>query len=93
MKTQIEQYINTWERRCYKDGIPDELPDTLESLDRVPSYRKIAIAILKNDPSLKSLGFTPKESIYYGIYKRIEIAERNRKDPNYKPKPIQLKLF
>jgi predicted phosphoadenosine phosphosulfate sulfurtransferase len=85
MGTQkIEQYVRTWEKRCYADGIPDECPMEIDHL--VPSYRKIALAILKNDYSLKSLGFTPNESIYYGILKRIEISERHKT-------VIQLKLF
>lgn len=93
MREKIIDYIRMWENRCYKDGIPDELPDNLETIDRIPSYRKIAIAILKNDNSLKSLGYTPKKSIYYNILKKIEIDERNRNNPNYIPNPTQLKLF
>lgn len=51
-----------WEKRCYKDGIPDEVPHGLIGKGRAPSYKEIAIAILKNDHHLKSLGFTVKES-------------------------------
>lgn len=79
MKIKINQYINTWESRCYHEGIPDEADERLESLELVPSYRRIAIAILKNDYPLKSLGFTPKVSPYYTELKRIEIAKRNEK--------------
>lgn len=76
-------------------GIPDDVPK--EIFDMVPSYKRIAIAILKNDYSLKSLGFSPKTSEYYNAYKRIEIEQRN-KDPKNKfvvLKPIsnQLRLF
>lgn len=74
-----------WEQRCYSDGIPDDVP--VEIFDRVPSYKRIALAILKNDYPLKTLGFTPKESKYYGMFKRIEIENRD------KNKNIQLKLF
>lgn len=93
MKTKIVDYIIGWEKKGYEDGLPDEANEILESLNRVPSYRKIAIAILKNDSSLKSLGYTPKRSIYYNILKKIEIDERNRNNPNYIPNPTQLKLF
>jgi predicted phosphoadenosine phosphosulfate sulfurtransferase len=41
-----------------------------------PSYKSICIAILKNDHSLKSLGFIPKKSIWYNVLKRIEIRKR-----------------
>jgi predicted phosphoadenosine phosphosulfate sulfurtransferase len=73
-----------WERRCYKNGIPDEAPSELG--DRVPSYKRICLAILNNDLQLTSLGYYPKKSKYYSILKRIEIDARI-----YKGK--QLKLF
>jgi len=75
MRTRIENYIKTWEQRCYHDGIPDEAPNEIS--DMVPSYKRIAIAILRNDYSLKSLGFTPKTSMFYTILKGIEIKARN----------------
>jgi predicted phosphoadenosine phosphosulfate sulfurtransferase len=87
MKQKIKDYIKTWEQRCYFDGIPDEGPARLEQLNKIPSYRQICIAILKNDYPLKTLGYTPKISKYYHIYKRIELNERN------KNKPRQLTLF
>lgn len=87
MKKRIEDYINTWEERCYSNGIPDEAPLRLAQLNKVPSYKKIAIAILNNDYQLKSLGMEVKVSNYYHELKRIELAAR--KDG----KPKQLKLF
>lgn len=56
------------------NGLPDEVP--AEIFDMVPSYKRIAIAILKSDPSLKSLGFTPPKSKVYSQLKRIEISKR-----------------
>ena len=80
---KIKQYIKEWEKRCYNKGIPDEAPIGL--VDKVPSYQKIAIALLKNDFNLKSLGYKTKESKYYSILKRIEIDARKTNK--------QLKLF
>lgn len=77
MTGKINEYIKTWECRCYEDGLPDEIP--LEIFDKAPSYKRIALAILKNDHSLQSLGFTPKKSEYYNILKRIELEERANK--------------
>lgn len=74
MKKRILSYIKTWEKRCYKDGIPDEVPNEIKDL--APSYKKICIAILNNDYSLKSLGLTGKKSKYYSAYKKIEIENR-----------------
>ena len=44
---------------------------------RVPSYKAIALAILNNDHTLKSLGFSGKESDWYGVLKRIELKEKS----------------
>ncbi len=51
-----------WISRCYSDGIPDgdEVPAALLSNLKVPSYKSIALCILKNDLKLRSLGF-PEE--------------------------------
>lgn len=78
MKEKIQAYIAEWEKRCYSNGIPDEAPYELEIRNKVPSYRKICIAILKNDYPLKTLGFTPKKSKYYDAYKKIEIENRQK---------------
>jgi predicted phosphoadenosine phosphosulfate sulfurtransferase len=51
-----------WESRCYFAGIPDEAPEALAKQGRAPSYKAIAMAILKNDHSLKSLGMGIGES-------------------------------
>lgn len=62
-------YVTTWENRCYSDGIPDDAPKKLVDSGRVPSYKHIAMAILKNDMTLKTLGFSGKESKYFRILK------------------------
>jgi predicted phosphoadenosine phosphosulfate sulfurtransferase len=81
IKSLVGQYVKLWENRCYKNGLPDNTPN--EIFDLVPSYRKIAIAILKND--IKYLGFEPKRSKYYDRLKKIELAKRGL--------TIQLNLF
>jgi len=58
-------------------------------LQLAPSYKAIAIAILKNDHSLKSLGFEEKKSGWYHALKKIEISQREEN----KNKDIQLELF
>jgi len=71
---KVEEYIELWERRCYSDGIPDVAPDCIR--DKVPDYRKIALALLNNDMQLTSLGYSGFQSDYYSILKRIEIDAR-----------------
>ena len=90
MEKKICSYIKTWEQRCYHDGLPDEGPAEIKDL--VPSYKRIAIAVLKNDYALQSLGFTPPKSKYYDQLKKIELKERKHKLKKY-VRYIQLKLF
>lgn len=82
---RIAEYIEIWEKRCYKKGIPDEAP--IQISDKVPSYKAICIALLKNDMQLTNLGYQPKHSNFYSILKKIEIDARDT------GKPKQLKLF
>lgn len=78
MKTKLKDYIRDWETKCYYNGIPDEAPIRLEQLNKVPSYRKICFAILKNDYSLKTLGLTQNKIPVYHEFKKIELSQRNK---------------
>lgn len=93
MKQKILNYIEEWKQRCYSDGIPDEAPIRLEKLNKVPSYRMICLAIMKNDTHLETLGYSrPKTQAYHDI-KRIELIERGViKNYFVKITEIQLKL-
>jgi len=51
-----------WKGRGYFDDIPDQVPPKIYSSGRAPSYKAIAVAILKNDLHLKGLGFSVDES-------------------------------
>lgn len=73
--------MQTWEDRCYKDGIPDEVPACLMRSMRVPSYKALAIAILKNDFNLLSVGFARKET---DLSNELLEADRAEKDQNMK---------
>lgn len=77
MNTKIQQYIKTWKARGYPQDIPDEVPRELMRDNLAPSYKAICFAILKNDHALKTLGFEPKQSKWYGLLKRIEIEARS----------------
>lgn len=81
MKSKIEGYIKTWEKKGYSDGIPEEVPCLLMELKKAPSYKAICLAILKNDSSLKTLGYQPRKSKYYHILKKIEIDARDSVSP------------
>jgi predicted phosphoadenosine phosphosulfate sulfurtransferase len=87
MKGKIIKYIKDWETRCYFDGIPDEVEQRIEELNKAPSYKAIVKAILKNDNQLETLGFTANKSIWYHKLKQIEIEQRP-----FKSKQLKLNL-
>lgn len=74
---KIENYVKTWEGRCYLNGIPDEVPKKVQESMRAPSYKTIAIAILSNDHCLKGLGFSGKQS---DLWKAFKCRDDQQKD-------------
>ena len=54
--------MSTWMNRCYENDIPDLVPDKVMDSMRAPSYKAVAIAILKNDHNLHALGFCERDS-------------------------------
>jgi predicted phosphoadenosine phosphosulfate sulfurtransferase len=78
MRDRIDKYIKEWMLRGYLDNIPDEVPDALMDESLAPSYKAIAIAILRNDHHMTALGFQAPKSIWYNALKRIEINQRNK---------------
>jgi predicted phosphoadenosine phosphosulfate sulfurtransferase len=84
MRKEVFDYIKTWEKRCYSEGLPDEVPNEINAL--APSYKNIVKAILRNE--VKILGILRPACKSYVELKRIEISKR----PGFKP-DSQLKLF
>ncbi len=78
MKRKITEYVSRWESRGYEAGIPDEACPYLEARGKAPSYRLICRAILRNDLSLQTLGYSKQKTDSYMAYKRIEIEGRNK---------------
>lgn len=76
MQEKIHQYLIDWKRCGYSDDIPDEVPDVLMRLQLAPSYKAVAMAILKNDHALKTLGYSGTPTLWYGALKALEIKER-----------------
>lgn len=56
--SRIDAYVETWRTRCYRDSIPDTLPDGLLFSGRAPSWKAIALCLLRNDFRLHKLGYT-----------------------------------
>lgn len=78
VKKRIKDYVRKWESQGYSDGIPDEVPDELMKLGIAPSYKEIAICILKNDLQLTKLGFSSKKSAWYDYFKKREFESLGR---------------
>jgi predicted phosphoadenosine phosphosulfate sulfurtransferase len=76
MKQKINSYVSSWTKRGYENGIPDESPPELEAHNKVPSYRMICRAIMRNDVSLSTLGFSRVKTPEYMALKKIEIEAR-----------------
>ncbi len=74
---KVELYLEHWKHCGYPDDIPDEVPDALMRLNLAPSWKAIAIAILKNDLHFTSLGFSVAHSKWYDVLKKIELDARN----------------
>lgn len=81
LRPRIAHYMETWKRRGYSDGIPDEVPPELMRMRLAPSHKAVAMAILENDHALTSLGYSQPVSPWYNAIKRVEIAERKLAPP------------
>jgi len=72
----VIDYINKWKCMGYFYDIPDDSPEILVKKNLAPSYKQIALALLNNDHSLKSLGMSTPKSEAYSMLKCIELKAR-----------------
>lgn len=75
---KIFVFVKWWAERGYKDGIPDEAPYELEAERKVPSWRRVCKALLRNDYWCKGLSFTQHKSDAYKKYLAFVKAKRDR---------------
>jgi len=71
MENKIAIFVKWWSERGYSRGIPDEADSKLESAKKVPSWRRVAKMLLKNDYWAKSLSFGPTKSESYERYCKV----------------------
>ena len=76
-RAKIDVHRKWWMDRGYEDGIPDEAEPTLETKRKVPSWRRVVKALLRNDYWCKSLGFSQHRSGSYDRY--LAMMENRRK--------------
>jgi len=76
-KNKIAKYLKWYRERGYESGIPDEGDYRLEQLGKIPSWRQIAKALLRNDYWCKGLGFSITKSSNYDKYMNLMKRKRN----------------
>lgn len=80
LREKISKYVADGRNHGYPLDIPDECPHELMVEGLVPTWKAIAIALLRNDMHLTALGFSAPQSEWYGIIKRIEIENREEQN-------------
>ena len=68
---KIAVFLHWWQAHGYPDGIPDEADIHLEAAKKVPSWKRICKALLRNDYWCKGLSFTQTKSEVYEKYKKV----------------------
>lgn len=67
-KNKLAKYVFWYRDKGYPDGIPDFVDKDLEAKGKVPSWRRIVKALLRNDYWCRTLGFSPTKSSAYQKY-------------------------
>lgn len=78
---KISVFQKWWETRGYPDGIVDEAPADLEAARKVPSWRRVCKALLRNDYWCKGLSFTQHRSAAYEKY--LDLMRRRKATGGY----------
>lgn len=74
-KRLVDEYEMAWVHRCYLNGLPDEVPKVIDNEHLAPSWKRVAMALLRNDMAMEALGNAPRQSKWYGVFKRIELRK------------------
>jgi predicted phosphoadenosine phosphosulfate sulfurtransferase len=77
-ENKISVFIKWWMDRGYSGGIPDESDTNEEASRKVPSWRRICKALLKNDYWCKSLSFSMNKAGAFEKYRKVMIERRRR---------------
>jgi predicted phosphoadenosine phosphosulfate sulfurtransferase len=76
-KNKLAKYVFWHRDKGYPEGIPDVVDSDLESKGKVPSWRRIVKALLRNDYWCRTLGFSPTKSSAYLKYLNLMRRKRN----------------
>jgi len=75
-ENKIAVFLHWWIARGYPNGIPDEMPYEDEASKKVPSWRRICKALLRNDYWCKGLSFSMHKSQAFERYTKIMAKRR-----------------
>lgn len=75
---KIAMFLHWYRERGYLAGIPDEVDAKDEAAHKVPSWRRIAKALLRNDYWCKGLSFSQHKSESYERYRKIMQKRRSQ---------------
>ncbi len=76
-RSKIDTFLKWWFERGFQDGIPDEADPGLEAGRRIPSWRRIAKTLLRNDYWCRGLSFSQhKNRSSYARYRAITDERR-----------------
>jgi predicted phosphoadenosine phosphosulfate sulfurtransferase len=80
---KVGVFVHWWRQRGYPEGIPDKGYYDLKIAKKIPTWRRVCKALLRNDYWCKGLGFTQHRSEAYEKYlqrmKQRKEAERSEK--------------
>jgi predicted phosphoadenosine phosphosulfate sulfurtransferase len=77
-ENKIAVFLKWWQDRGYSYGIPDEADVNDEADKKVPSWRRICKALLRNDYWCKGLSFSQTKSEAYDKYQKIMKRRREQ---------------
>lgn len=77
-ENKISVFLKWYQDRGYKFGIPDEGDINDEADKKIPSWRRICKALLRNDYWCKGLSFTQTKSQAYDKYQKIMKRRRQQ---------------
>jgi len=75
-RDKIAVFIRWYEQRGFPDGIPDEAPAEYEAARKIPSWRRVCKALLRNDYWCKGLNFSQTKSESFERYRKIMTRRR-----------------
>lgn len=77
-RMKIDSFVTWWKDNGYPEGIPDAGDSKLEQRKKIPSWRRVAKTLLRNDYWLKGLSYAPHKSKgSYAKWRERKLKQKN----------------